>query len=64
MDCNAETLTRIDGPIVVHRNMLFQYTPLAPGGLFESMDSCVVAGGWWLVVGQGGKGMGAGGSTR
>lgn len=40
MAVRAGTLTRSEGPMVVHTYMLFQYTPFAPGGLFASIDSC------------------------
>lgn len=39
MFCSCDTLMRTLGPMVVHTYMLFQYTPLAPGGLLESMEA-------------------------
>lgn len=40
MSRNVEYETRTPGPMVLHTVMLRQYTPLAPGGLLISMDSC------------------------
>jgi hypothetical protein len=41
--CSCCVLRRREGPMVVHTCMVFQYVPLAPGGLLASTDSCRAA---------------------